>query len=98
MNLMREQAWSVAGHIFVTAPVEDTEQCCRARVFRLQGSRLERVVLPGGLGFEIEAETYRGAALKLVHRLEAYLGGRGKLLTSMNLRALVREGTWTLGN
>ena len=35
----RKQAWSVAGHIFVTSPVEDAEHCCRARVYRVQGLR-----------------------------------------------------------
>jgi len=93
---MREQAWSIAGHIFVTMPVDDTEQCCRVRVYRRQGRRLERVVLPGGLGFEVEDDTYRAAVLKLVHRLERYFGEHAESLPSINLRPLVREGTWTL--
>lgn len=93
----REQAWSVAGHIFVTSPVNDAERCCRARVYRVDGYRLERVTLPGGLGFEVQADTYRAAALKVLHRLETYLGARGQPV-SMNLQRFVRGGTWTLKN
>lgn len=91
----REQAWSVSGHILVTSPVDDAAHGCRARVFRVEEFRLERVVLVGGFAFENEGETHKEAALKLVHRLEAYLGGRGQLV-SMNLQPLVRAGTWTL--
>jgi hypothetical protein len=94
---MREQAWAVAGHLFVTSPVEDVEHCCRARVYRVQGFRLERVMLAGGLAFEIESEMYNVAVMKLLHRLETYLGGRAQRV-SMNLRPCVREGTWTLEN
>lgn len=85
----------MAGLIFVTSPVDDTEECCRSCAYRLEGRRLERVVLAGGYGFEAEADTYPRAAVKLVRRLETYLGGSATLVP-FNGRALVYEGTWTL--